>query len=70
MHWAGSASSLVRLANGMDADLRVVREERFGAALAYFTGSRSHAVALRRIARKRGLKLNEYGLFRRGGADC
>jgi len=54
----------VRLANGMDADLRVVAEPSFGAALCYFTGSKAHVVALRRIAQAEGLKLNEYGLFR------
>ena len=48
----------------MDADLRVVPDESFGAALCYFTGSKAHNVALRRIAQARGLKLNEYGLFR------
>jgi DNA polymerase (family 10) len=55
---------MVRLANGMDADLRVVPEASFGAALAYFTGSKDHNVALRRMAQHKGLKLNEYGLFR------
>jgi len=60
----GPTKTLVRLLNGMDADLRVVDPESFGAALLYFTGSKAHNVALRRIARSRGLKLNEYGLFR------
>jgi DNA polymerase (family 10) len=60
----GESKTLVRLENGIDADLRAVPLESFGAALAYFTGSKSHNVALRRIARKRQLKLNEYGLFR------
>jgi DNA polymerase (family 10) len=48
----------------MDADLRVVPAVSFGAALLYFTGSKAHNVALRRIAQLEGLKLNEYGLFR------
>jgi DNA polymerase (family 10) len=48
----------------MDADLRVVAEASFGAALCYFTGSKAHNLALRRIAQARGLKLNEYGLYR------
>ncbi|MGH9460765.1 MAG: PHP domain-containing protein [Vicinamibacteria bacterium] len=56
--------SSVRLAMGMDADLRVVPRESFGAALNYFTGSKAHNVHLRRIALDRGLKLNEYGLFK------
>jgi DNA polymerase (family 10) len=60
----GPTKTLVRLSNGMDADLRVVDDESFGAALLYFTGSKAHNVALRRLAQSRGLKLNEYGLFR------
>jgi DNA polymerase (family 10) len=55
---------MVRLASGMDADLRLVPAASFGAALCYFTGSKAHNVALRRIAQARELKLNEYGLFR------
>jgi DNA polymerase (family 10) len=64
VHARGATKTLVRLSNGMDADLRVVPLESFGAALAYFTGSKAHNVALRAMARARGLKLNEYGLFR------
>jgi len=60
----GESKSMVRLSNGMDADLRVVPAKSFGAALLYFTGSKDHNVALRRIAQEKGLKLNEYGLFR------
>jgi DNA polymerase (family X) len=60
----GETKTLVRLGSGMDADLRVVAEASFGAALCYFTGSKAHNVALRRIAQARGLKLNEYGLYR------
>jgi DNA polymerase (family 10) len=60
----GPTKTLVRLSNGMDADLRVIAPESFGAALLYFTGSKAHNVALRRLALKLGLKLNEYGLFR------
>jgi DNA polymerase (family 10) len=48
----------------MDLDVRVVAAESFGAALNYFTGSKAHNVALRRLAQERHLKLNEYGLFR------
>lgn len=66
VHARGPTKTLVRLANGMDADLRVIPPQSFGAALIYFTGSKAHNVALRRIARRKGLKLNEYGLFRRG----
>jgi len=60
----GPTKSSVRLKNGMDFDLRVVPEESFGAALQYFTGSKAHNIALRKIAIKKGLKLNEYGVFR------
>ena len=64
VHARGPTKSMVRLSNGMDADLRVVPAASFGAALLYFTGSKDHNVALRRIALGEGLKLNEYGLFR------
>ncbi len=64
VHAQGDTRSSVRLSVGVDADLRVVAPESFGAALQYFTGSKAHNVALRRIARHMGLKLNEYGLFR------
>ena len=48
-------------------DLRIVPEESFGAALQYFTGSKAHNIRLRERAVARGWKLNEYGLFDRGG---
>jgi DNA polymerase (family 10) len=64
VYGTGPTKTNVRLHNGMDADLRVVAAESFGAALNYFTGSKDHNVALRRIAIERGLKLNEYGLFK------
>ncbi|HVW28067.1 MAG TPA: DNA polymerase/3'-5' exonuclease PolX [Polyangiaceae bacterium] len=59
----GPTKTLVRLRAGIDADLRVVDERNWGAALCYFTGSKAHNLALRRMAQDRGLKLNEYGLF-------
>jgi DNA polymerase (family 10) len=64
VYGTGPTKTNVRLHNGMDADLRVVAAESFGAALSYFTGSKDHNVALRRIAIERGLKLNEYGVFK------
>jgi len=64
IHGQGETKTMVKLKNGMDVDLRVVGKESFGAALNYFTGSKDHNVALRRIAQEMGLKLNEYGLFR------
>ncbi len=61
---SGATKASVRLACGIQADLRVVPPESFGAALHYFTGSKSHNIALRKLAQERGLKLNEYGVFR------
>jgi DNA polymerase (family 10) len=63
---AGPTRCTVVLRNGLQVDLRLVRAESFGSALNYFTGSRDHNVHLRRRAQERGLKLNEYGLFRDG----
>src|SRR5690606_19451253 len=62
----GPTRVTVVLRSGLQADLRVVPEESFGAALAYFTGSKAHNIALRRRAQARGLKVNEYGVFRGG----
>lgn len=59
----GPTKANVRLKNGMDADLRVLEPNSFGAALQYFTGDKYHNIALREIAIKKGYKLNEYGLF-------
>lgn len=66
---SGETRSSVRLANGIQADLRVIEEESFGAALMYFTGSKAHNVALRQRALDQGLHLSEYGLFE-GGASA
>jgi DNA polymerase (family 10) len=60
----GATKTMVRLRSGMDADLRVVPDASWGAALTYFTGSKDHNVALRRIAIAKGCKLNEYGVFK------
>ncbi len=59
----GKTKSTVRLYNQIEADLRVVPEKSFGAALQYFTGNKDHNIALRQIAQDKGYKLNEYGLF-------
>jgi DNA polymerase (family 10) len=61
----GPTKASVRLDAGFDADLRVVPESQFGSALQYFTGSKEHNIILRKIAISKGLKLNEYGLFKR-----
>lgn len=60
----GPTKSSVILKEGIQVDLRVVEEESFGAALAYFTGSKAHNIRLREMASKMGLKINEYGIFR------
>ncbi len=60
----GDTRSSVLLKSGIQVDLRVVPRESYGAALHYFTGSKAHNIAIRRLAQARGLKLNEYGIFR------
>lgn len=60
----GPTRSSAVLKGGLQIDLRVVKPESFGAAMVYFTGSKAHNVALRRIAQKQGLKINEYGVYR------
>ena len=60
----GPTRSSIRLRSGMDVDLRVLRKESYGAGLIYFTGSKEHNIELRRLAIKKGLKLNEYGLYK------
>jgi DNA polymerase (family X) len=60
----GETKASVVLAGGMQADLRVVSDAEFASALAYFTGSKEHNIVMRQRAIQRGLRLNEYGLFR------
>jgi len=60
----GPTRSSVLLEVGIQADVRVVKPESFGAALQYFTGSKEHNVRLREKGVRRGLKINEYGVFR------
>ncbi len=60
----GTTKSSIVLRSGLPVDLRMVNAESFGAALQYFTGSQAHNVALRRLGRQRGLKINEYGVFK------
>jgi len=60
----GITKSSVRLDSGIQIDVRIVEKKSFGSALQYFTGSKEHNVAMRKIAIKQGCKLNEYGLFR------
>lgn len=61
---SGATRAAVRLNSGLQVDLRVVAPESYGAALYYFTGSKAHSVAVRRLAQEEGLKINEYGVFR------
>ena len=59
----GGTKSSVRLKEGIQADIRVISDEIFGAGLLYFTGSQQHNIALRRTSIEKNLKLSEYGLF-------
>jgi len=60
----GPTRASITIREGVQVDLRVVEPASFGAALAYLTGSQAHNVSLREMAQKRGLKINEYGIFR------
>lgn len=60
----GATRSSVVLRCGLQVDVRRVEQVSFGAALQYFTGSKSHNIAIRRLGQQRGLKINEYGVFR------
>lgn len=59
----GTTRSTVVLRSGLHVDLRVLPEVSYGAALQYFTGSREHNIEVRRLAVKKGYKINEYGVF-------
>lgn len=60
----GDTRSTVVLRSGLHVDLRVVPQVSFGAALCYFTGSKAHNIAVRRIGMATGCKVNEYGVFK------
>jgi len=60
----GKTKSTVRLRGGLQVDLRVVPQVSYGAALYYFTGSKEHNIAVRKIAIDKGFKMNEYGIFK------
>jgi len=60
----GREMTTIRLANGMHADLMVVPDDAYGAILHHFTGDKQHNILLRLLAKKKGLKLDEFGLFR------
>ncbi|MCV2369917.1 DNA polymerase/3'-5' exonuclease PolX [Roseateles oligotrophus] len=61
---AGATRASVLLRNGMQVDLRVLSADSFGAAWLYFTGSKAHNIGLRSMAQQRGLKINEYGVYK------
>ena len=64
----GDTKSSVIVENRVQVDVRVVKNESFGAALQYFTGSKQHNIKIREFAAKKGLKVNEYGVFKiKGG---
>lgn len=56
-------ASVLLKQNNVQADIRIVNDDEYGAAMLYFTGSREHTIQLRTLAKERGLKINEYGLF-------
>jgi len=64
----GKTKSSVISHDGMRVDLRVVDKDSFGSALMYFTGSKNFNISLRRYARKKGYKINEYGVFKIKGS--
>lgn len=64
----GDTKMSVQLANALQVDLRIVPEESYGAALVYFTGSKAHNIVLRGMAKDRGLRINEYGVYKMGAA--
>jgi len=61
---SGETKASVIMEGGVQIDLRVVEEDSYGAALQYFTGSKAHNIHLRGIAKAKGIKINEYGVFR------
>ena len=70
---AGDTKGSVIVEDRIQVDLRAIPKESYGAALQYFTGSKAHNIHLREIAKKSGLKINEYGIFKGdkkiGGAE-
>lgn len=61
----GETKSSILTEEGIQMDMRVVKPESYGAALVYFTGSKAHNIHLRELAIKKGLKINEYGVFKK-----
>jgi DNA polymerase (family 10) len=67
---AGETRGRILLRSGLPVDLRIVPRESYGAALHYFSGSKEHNVAIRTLAVKKGLKINEYGVFLEGEKEA
>jgi DNA polymerase (family 10) len=65
----GETKSSIVTSGGLQVDLRVVERRAWGAAMIYFTGSKAHNIRIREMAVRRGLKLNEYGLFDAGSGE-
>lgn len=61
----GETKAVIILKNGLEADLRVLKPESYGAALHYFTGNKDHNIKIRSIGAKKGLKINEYGIYKK-----
>ena len=61
---SGETKASIIVKGGVQIDLRVVEEDSYGAALQYFTGSKAHNIHLRGIAKDKGIKINEYGVFK------
>ena len=59
----GTTKSTIQLHDGLQIDLRLIEDSKFGSALLYFTGSKDHNIVLRKIAIKKRMKLSEYGVF-------
>lgn len=60
----GKTKSSIILKSGIQVDLRNIEKKRFGSALVYFIGSKAHNIHIRKIAKSKGLKINEYGIFK------
>ncbi|MCX7846063.1 MAG: DNA polymerase/3'-5' exonuclease PolX [Dictyoglomaceae bacterium] len=61
---SGPTKTSINVEPGIQVDFRVVEDKSFGSALQYFTGSKAHNIKLRELALRKGLKINEYGIFR------
>ncbi len=67
---AGETKGRIVLRSGLPVDLRIVPRESYGSALHYFSGSKEHNVAIRTLGVKKGLRINEYGVFREDDSEA